>query len=116
LTHPRHEIGKTYRAWILGHPSAEALKTLREGVALEDGRTQPAEVQVVKSEAEETLLEITIHEGRNRQVRRMCEAIGHKVIRLKRIKVGPIELSSLKPGEWRYMKPEEINSILYQIK
>ncbi|MGE5708056.1 MAG: pseudouridine synthase [Bacteroidota bacterium] len=111
LTHPRHEVGKTYRAWVHGHPSPQALKRLREGIELEDGMTQPAEAHEVKVEPEKTLLEITIHEGRNRQVRRMCEAIGHSVLRLKRVRLGSLELGTLRPGEHRRLTSEEIEQL-----
>lgn len=111
LTHPRHEVGKTYRAWVHGHPSPQALKRLREGIELEDGMTQPAEAREVKVEPEKTLLEITIHEGRNRQVRRMCEAIGHSVLRLKRVRLGSLELGTLRPGEHRRLTSEEIEQL-----
>lgn len=111
LTHPRHEVGKTYRAWVQGLPSPQALKQLRDGIQLEDGMTQPAEVREVKLEPERTLLEITIHEGRNRQVRRMCEAVGHPVFRLKRIRLGALGLGELRPGEHRLLTSDEIEQL-----
>jgi 23S rRNA pseudouridine2605 synthase len=104
VAHPSHGVEKEYLAEVEGAPSPGAIRRLREGVALEDGMTAPAKVSAVSP----NLLRITIHEGRNRQVRRMCEAVGHPVIRLVRTRVGPISGRSLKPGEWRELEAEEV--------
>lgn len=104
LSHPSFGIDKEYLVHVRGRPSAGAVRTLREGVELDDGRTAPAKAAVVAP----GLLRITIHEGRNRQVRRMCEAIGHPVIRLVRTRIGPITDSRLAPGTWRPLNPSEL--------
>lgn len=107
LTHPSFGIEKEYLAQVNGVPSRAALRELREGVELEDGPTARARITAV----EPSLLRITIHEGRNRQVRRMCEAVGHEVIRLVRTRIGPIVDRRLKPGEWRELSRDEVRSL-----
>jgi 23S rRNA pseudouridine2605 synthase len=105
LTHPRYEVPKTYRVTIAGGPMAlRKLQALREGVRLEDGLTAPARVRRI----DDATIELTIHEGRNRQVKRMCEAVGHRVIRLARIRFGPLELGSLRPGQVRKLSEPEV--------
>jgi len=109
LLHPRYKLPKTYRVWVRGKPSERALRRLREGVLLEDGITAPAQVKLLKADAEQSLLEITIHEGRKRQIRRMCQAVGHPVVRLMRIAIGDLRLPrDLKPGQWRELTPAEL--------
>jgi 23S rRNA pseudouridine2605 synthase len=109
LTHPSFEVEKTYRA-LVGGPAVEerALRALREGVELEDGRTAPARVRRVSADT----IEITIHEGRKRQVKRMCEAIGHPVKRLERIRFGPLELGELPRGRWRKLSDPEVDALM----
>jgi len=108
LTHPRFEVQKAYRAVVSRPPVREqALRALRAGVELDDGRTSPAQVRRVAADT----LEITIHEGRKRQVRRMCEAVGHPVRRLERVRFGPLELGSLRPGTSRQLTPEEVSAL-----
>lgn len=108
LTHPSFEVPKTYRAKLAGGPVADrALRKLREGVELEDGPTAPARVRRVG----ESVLEITIHEGRNRQVRRMCEAVGHRVIALERIAFGRLGLDGLRPGAHRRLSEQELRGL-----
>jgi 23S rRNA pseudouridine2605 synthase len=108
LTHPRYEVPKTYRARVAGGRVGEsALRALRAGVTLEDGPTAPARVKRVEPD----LLELTIHEGRNRQVRRMCEAVGHPVRALERIAFGPLHLDGLPPGSHRRCGQEEIERL-----
>lgn len=105
LTHPRHQVPKTYRAHLAGGRVEEgALRTLRHGVPLEDGPTAPARVRQPRPGT----LELTIREGRNRQVRRMCQAVGHPVLRLQRIAFGPLRLGDLAPGEHRRLSEIEI--------
>jgi pseudouridine synthase len=111
LTHPRHIVSKVYEVKVRGVPTASDIERLRSGIKLEEGRTRPAKVRVLDSEKKCSLLEISIEEGRKRQVRRMCQAVGHPVIRLKRVAVGPIKLAGLKPGAWRHLNQEEISAI-----
>ena len=108
LTHPRFEVPKTYRAKLAGGPiEATALHALRDGVELDDGITAPARVR--KLAANE--IELTIHEGRNRQVRRMCEAVGHPVRELVRTRFGPLTLAGLAPGEYRRLTAQELGRV-----
>jgi 23S rRNA pseudouridine2605 synthase len=105
LTHPRYEVPKTYRVRVGGGPLGDAaLRSLRDGVELDDGPTAPAAVRLLAPEE----VEITIHEGRNRQVRRMCEAVGHPVVKLTRVAFGSLRLGGLAPGEHRRLGAEEI--------
>jgi 23S rRNA pseudouridine2605 synthase len=105
IAHPRHGLDKEYLATVAGGPvSAGVIRRLREGVELDDGPTAPARV----SQPSPGVLRITIHEGRNRQVRRMCEAVGHPVTRLVRTRIGPIHDRRLKPGAWRHLDPTEV--------
>lgn len=110
LTHPKHEITKTYNATVVGKVTEEDVEVLKKGVKIEDYTTKPARVRILKIDQEKNLsrLEIIIHEGRNRQVRKMCEAIGKKVIALHRSKIGEISVKDLKIGTWRYLKKSEI--------
>ncbi len=110
LTHPKHHVGKVYLAWVTGNPTDESLEKLRRGIMLEDGMTSPALVEREEG-ADGSCLRITIYEGRKRQVKRMCAAIGHEVRRLKRIQVGPIHLGDLRPGHYRYLSQEEIETL-----
>lgn len=112
LIHPRHHVPKTYRAWVKGTVGLKALASLREGVVLDDGITQPAEVDVLERNNDRTLLELTIYEGRNRQIRRMGAAVNHPVERLERIALGPVKLGSLKCGAWRLLDDEEHRALL----
>ncbi len=108
LTHPSFEVPKTYRAKVRPAPVPEhALRTLREGVALDDGPTAPARVRQVRS----GLLELTIHEGRNHQVRRMCEAVGHRVATLQRVRFGPLRLDGLPEGGHRRLTAAEVEGL-----
>ncbi len=111
LTHPRYGAEKEYLAEVDGVPTRAALRTLREGVALEDGRTAPAAVQLTQERGDTSALTIVIHEGRNRQIRRMCDAVGHPVRRLVRTRIGQLADRSLKPGEWRLLTPAEVRAL-----
>jgi 23S rRNA pseudouridine2605 synthase len=105
LMHPRYEVEKTYRATVAGGPvGGRAIRALREGVVLEDGPTAPAGVRLLASDQ----IELVIHEGRKRQVRRMCEAVGHRVIALERVAYGPLVLGALGVGEHRRLEEAEI--------
>ncbi len=110
MLHPRGEVDKTYLARVDGDVSMEAIRTLRGGVVL-DGRSTPAQVRVIRETDVETVLLVTIHEGRNRQVRRMLEAVGRRVLMLRRVRFGPLELGALKRGEWRELSAEEVSRI-----
>lgn len=114
LTHPSHRVPKTYRAEVEGIVSQETLTKLRTGVVLEDGLTSPAKATLVAvdSARQTSTVDIVIHEGRKRQVRRMFAAVGHPVLRLIRTKIGKIGLGKLKPGEWRFLTPEEVRDLV----
>lgn len=116
LTHPRHEIWKVYRARVKGEPSAGTLASLRDGLELSDGRTLPARVRRVDKGGPNALIEIAIREGRNRQVRRMFDAVGHPVIGLRRTAIGPVKLGRLTAGRWRHLKGGEVHSLLATAK
>jgi 23S rRNA pseudouridine2605 synthase len=108
LTHPRFEVPKTYRAKLAGPPVTDrTLRSLRAGVQLEDGITAPARARRVS----EHVIELTIHEGRNRQVRRMCEAVGHRVVELTRIGFGPLQLGDMKPAGHRRLSDAEVEQM-----
>jgi 23S rRNA pseudouridine2605 synthase len=107
LTPPSRGVEKEYLAVVEGEPTRGELRALRDGVELEDGITAPAKVSAVAP----NLLRITIHEGRNRQVRRMCEAVGHPVVRLVRSRIGTLTDRVLKPGQWRLLLPAEVREL-----
>ena len=111
LLHPRNEVDKTYVARVGGTVTREQLKTLSGGVVLDERKTSPARVRLTKQEADYCYVTVTIHEGRNRQVRRMFEAVGLQVLALKRVGFGPLTLGELKRGEWRDLTPEEIEKL-----
>jgi 23S rRNA pseudouridine2605 synthase len=113
LAHPSYEIDKVYRAWVRGIPSPEKVDRLARGIKLEDGMTAPARARLLKTAAagDRALLELTIHEGRNRQVRRMCEAIGHPVLTLERVKLGFLTLEGLEPGQYRPLTTAEVERL-----
>lgn len=110
LTHPRHGIERTYEARVAGMPSEDALERLRKGIPLDGKRTLPAQVALLARGRNGVLL-ITLREGRNRQVRRMCEAVGHPVDKLKRTRIGPLSDRLLKPGQWRELGEREITTL-----
>ncbi|MDQ3890775.1 MAG: rRNA pseudouridine synthase [Actinomycetota bacterium] len=107
LMHPRYEVDKVYEAEVEGEPSDEALRRLAEGVELEDGRAAPARVRRVGP----ATIELTIHEGRKHQVRRMCAAVGHPVLRLHRRRYGGLTVGGLAPGEWRELTRAEVAAL-----
>jgi len=117
LTHPSFGIEKEYLAEVEGVPSRGALRLLRDGVELDDGVTAPAKAAMAGSKPDgPSQLRLIIHEGRNRQVRRMCEAVGHPVRRLVRTRIGPINDTRLKPGEWRELAQDELRSLERAVK
>lgn len=112
IMHPSRHIGKTYRVTVNSTVTEEQLTDLSAGVVLDDGdKTQPARVEVEVNTRERSVLRMTIFEGKNRQIRRMCEAVGLEVVRLRRTSIGPVKLGMLKPGAWRDLKPEEIRAL-----
>ena len=114
VTHPKHEITKTYTVTLRGIVQNDAVEKLRNGVEIDDYVTRPAKVKILKIDQEKNIsrLEITINEGKNRQVRKMCEAIGSKVVALHRSKIGDIGVKDLELGTWRYLKDFEVKKIL----
>lgn len=116
LLHPSRHVDKTYLATVKGMPSTADLQHLREGVELDDGVSAPAQVYLLEGSTHLSRLQITIHEGRKRQVKRMCEAVGHKVVQLHRVTFGPIELdeTALPAGKWRLLDAQEL-SALYSV-
>jgi 23S rRNA pseudouridine2605 synthase len=111
LAHPRYGVDKVYVAETWQQPDDAALQQLREGVELEDGRTSPAEVRRLGG----ARIELTIHEGRNRQVKRMFEAVGHRVRRLHRSRFGPLGVEGLEPGRWRELEPLEVDALKREV-
>lgn len=114
LTHPRHEVERVYEVIVAGAPDEAAIAKLRRGVYLDGRRTGAAEVrrgQTVKSDGVTTKLTMTLYEGRNRQVRRMCQAVGHPVRSLTRVSMGPLRLGRLRPGEWRDLTAAEVAAL-----
>jgi pseudouridine synthase len=116
LTHPRHGVSKTYLAEVQGRPDARALAQLRQGVILEGGKTLPARVEVGDRRKASTLMFIAIREGRNRQIRRMAEAVGHPVIQLERIAIGDLTTGDLPKGAFRALNAQEVQSLLHAAK
>jgi 23S rRNA pseudouridine2605 synthase len=116
LTHPSYGIEKGYRAIVEGMVSAEAVKKLQDGVLLEDGPTAPARVRLVRKSERASVIELFIHEGRKRQIRRMCEAVGHRVLELDRFQVGPLKLANLALGKCRLLTQDELESLCRSVK
>ena len=111
MIHPRHEVDKTYQVLVEGRPSMEEMERLKNGIELDGRKTKAALVENVVPKGNNLLFEMTIQEGRNRQVRRMCDVIDHPVVELKRIRMGSLVLGSLKPGEYRMLSKQEIESL-----
>lgn len=112
LTHPRHEIPKTYIAHLKRIPSLEKLQLFKKGIVIEGITTSPAKIKILDKKAQGCTVSITIYEGRNRQIRKMCDAIECPVLQLKRISMGPIKLGSLPRGKYRYLTDSELNELL----
>jgi pseudouridine synthase len=112
LTHPRHEIEREYEVQVLGVPDERQLRRLERGILIDGRKTAPAQVTlrkvIEKAGGAQALLSLTLHEGRNQQIRKMCEAVGHPVVRLRRVRIGPIRDTGLRPGEFRDLTPREI--------
>ena len=115
LTHPRHEVAREYDVQVKGVPDDHDIDRLRRGIVIDGRRTAPAQAKVrktfEKSGGDQAVLSIVLHEGRNRQVRKMCDAIGHPVVRLRRTRIGPITDTRLKPGEFRDLTPKEVAAL-----
>ena len=118
LTHPRHEVDKVYHPRVRGVPDDHVLERLEKGVTIDGRRTAPAKARLLdpprrsgKESADQTTIELAIHEGRQRQVRNMFDAVGHPVIRLKRVRIGPIEDPDIPPGHWRELTPQELERL-----
>jgi 23S rRNA pseudouridine2605 synthase len=116
LTHPRHEFTKTYEVWVEGRPAPQVLAQWRQGVILGERLTLPAEIEVLRSEPHQALLKIVLKEGRNRQIRRIAEQLGHPVRQLHRIAIGEIQLGKLPSGQYRYLEEPELNFLKSQSK
>lgn len=117
LTHPRHTIPKTYHVWVQGRPTATALRQWREGVLLDGRLTLPAEVTVVdRQQREQTLLEVVLWEGRNRQIRRVAEQLGYPVLQLHRVAIGSIQLGQLPEGQFRPLQTQEVQFLQTQVE
>ena len=114
VTHPKHEITKTYTVTVKGIIKNEEVEQLRKGVKIDDYTTRPAKVKILKTDEEKDIsrLEITIHEAKNRQVRRMCESVGRRVIALHRSKIGNIGVKDIELGKWRYLKDFEVKTLI----
>jgi pseudouridine synthase len=113
LTHPRHEVARVYEARVLGVPDAHDLERLARGIVIDGRRTEPADVRLLpprRGDQQATLV-VTIREGRNRQVRNMCEAIGHPIVELRRVAIGPIRDARLKRGAWRDLTDQEVERL-----
>ena len=107
LLHPSHQVDKTYLARVTGAVTPEEMQALRRGILLDDHKTAPAKARLIRQETFASQVLVTIHEGRNRQVRRMFEETGHQVLQLRRVRFGPLELGNLRRGEWRELTEEE---------
>ena len=113
MMHPKHEVDKVYRVWVTNF-APEKLEALKEPIELDGYRIKAPKVRPVRMEPTRAILDVTIHEGRNRQVRRMCQAAGLEVARLKRIAEGGLRIGELKPGAWRYLEPRELEALLQE--
>ncbi len=111
LTHPKHEVNKVYIAEVVGRPTDEEMRTFMKGVYVDGKKTSPAKIRIIKETKKNSVIEIIIHEGRNRQVKKMCEEIGHKVISLHREAIGAVNVNGLKEGRWRYLTDGEIEKM-----
>ncbi len=116
LTHPKYKVPKTYQVKVHGIPTPKILNILAQGVNLKDGRTQPAKVKILRTTGRNAWLLITIHEGKKRQIRRMCEKVRLHISKLKRTMIGPLTLAELKAGQFRYLSAEEIQKIKHAVK
>lgn len=114
LTHPRHQISKTYTVTVKGHLTSTNLEQWRQGIDLEGYRTQPATIRVIRQMPKKMLLEVVLREGRNRQIRKIAEQLGHPVLQLHRIAIGSIHLNRLQSGQYRFLSSAEVNSLIHE--
>ena len=112
VTHPRHKLDKTYRVIVSGIPNHFEIEKLERGVYIDGKRTAPAKAKLLSADKQNGLIELTIHEGRNRQVRKMMEAIGYKVLYLQRVAIGNIVLGNLPLGKWRHLNPNDVKYLM----
>ncbi len=115
LTHPRFEIKKVYRVRIKGTPESSDLRRLERGIILDDKKTAPARIKLLSSSSRESFLRVEIHEGRKREIRRLFDVIGHRVMDLQRMKFGSLSLGKLRKGKWRYLTRDEISRLKSQV-
>ena len=112
VSHPKHHVPKTYRVTVRGTMTEEQAARLQDGIVLDGRKTAPAEVTIMVKEPERTVFQMTIYEGRNRQIRRMCESLGLEVIRLKRISIATVKIGGVPVGKWRYLEGKEVKALL----
>ena len=112
ITHPKHKLDKAYEVWVTGKAETNAIRKLEQGIYIDGRKTAPAKVDVLESSKGSAVLSITIHEGRNRQVRKMCQAVGFKVMGLRRVSEGGLVLGNLPLGKWRHLNENEVRLIL----
>ena len=115
LTHPKYEVEKKYIAKVKGIPTEKELSQFRNGLQIEDYVTSKAKIKIIDREKDNSTLEVVIHEGKNRQVRKMCSKIGHQVVELKRVEMGDIKLGDIKEGKWRHLNPREVDYLKNKI-
>ncbi len=111
LTHPKHQVDKVYLAWVEGVMTPAKAAHLEKGVLLNDGETAPAEAVILQRGSSSTLVQLVLREGRKREVKRMCAAVGHPVQELRRVSIGNVRVRGLKPGEWRYLSDSEVRQL-----
>jgi pseudouridine synthase len=116
LTHPRYKVEKEYHVLVRGRPDEAAIRRMREGIEIEGEMTAPAKVKHIEQAGPNTRLQVVIHEGRKRQVRLMCAAVGHHVIELRRVRFGPLVLGDLQPGKWRNLALHEVHTLLKAVR
>lgn len=112
ITHPKHEINKTYIAEVMGRPTAEEMNIFMKGILIDGKKTAPAKIRIVKEKNKTSIVEIIIHEGRNHQVKKMCEEIGHKVVKLQRFAIGNLTIENIKEGEYKEIDLRELKNKL----
>lgn len=116
LTHPRHRVNKTYIVVVQGRPSRKEIDRIRKGVEIDGRMTSPADIRVESIQGNKTAFRVVIHEGRNRQVRRMFGAVGYAVVSLKRTSIGKLQLGTLAPGRWRFLEDREVKDLYKEIE